>query len=98
LGASRSITYRPADAGEIRASVFEGQKNNFRDAEATAEAVQRPTMKFVATKSAEQLDLKALHRVRAKNVIVANTEGCFTRNRAAKALYIQGDGVSTSGR
>jgi transposase len=34
-----------------------GQKNDFRDAEAIAEAVQRPTMKFVATKSAEQLDL-----------------------------------------
>jgi hypothetical protein len=28
-----------------------GQKNDFRDAEAIAEAVQRPTMKFVATKS-----------------------------------------------
>src|SRR5438128_9494369 len=40
-----------------------GQKNNFRDAEAIAEAVQRPTMKFVATKTADQLDLQALHRV-----------------------------------
>jgi transposase len=45
-----------------------GQKNDFRDAEAIAEAVQRPTMKFVATKSAEQLDLQALHRVRARLV------------------------------
>jgi len=27
-----------------------GQKNDFRDAEAIAEAVQRPTMKFVATR------------------------------------------------
>ena len=41
-----------------------GQKNDFRDAESIAEAVQRPTMKFVATKTAEQLDLQALHRVR----------------------------------
>src|SRR6266481_734258 len=39
-----------------------GQKNDFRDAEAIAEAVQRPTMKFVATKTADQLDLQALHR------------------------------------
>ena len=45
-----------------------GQKNDFRDAEAIAEAVQRPTMKFVATKSLEQLDLQALHRVRARLV------------------------------
>ena len=29
-----------------------GQKNDFRDAEAIAEAVQRPTMKFVVTKTA----------------------------------------------
>ena len=35
-----------------------GQKNDFRDAEAIAEAVQRPTMKFVATKTADQLDLE----------------------------------------
>jgi transposase len=45
-----------------------GQKNDFNDAEAIAEAVQRPTMKFVATKTAEQLDLQALHRVRERLV------------------------------
>src|SRR5262245_58319110 len=45
-----------------------GQKNDFRDAEAIAEAVQRLTMKFVATKTAEQLDLHALHRVRERLV------------------------------
>src|ERR1700694_5148842 len=43
-----------------------GQKNDFRDAEAIAEAVQRPTMRFVATKTAEQLDLQGLHRVRER--------------------------------
>ena len=43
-----------------------GQKNDFRDAEAIAEAVQRPTMKFVVTKTADQLDLQALHRVRER--------------------------------
>jgi transposase len=45
-----------------------GQKNDFRDAEAIAEAVLRPTMKFVAIKTAEQLDLQALHRVRERLV------------------------------
>ncbi len=35
-----------------------GRKNDFRDAEAIAEAVQRPTMKFVATKTADQLDFR----------------------------------------
>jgi transposase len=33
-----------------------GQKNEFRDAEAIAEAVQRPTMKFVAMKTTDQLE------------------------------------------
>ena len=51
-----------------------GQKNDFRDAEAIAEAVQRPTMRFVPTKTAEQLDLQALHRVRERLVIAAH--GC----------------------
>lgn len=45
-----------------------GQKNDFRDAEAIAEAVLRPTMKFVAIKSIEQLDLQGLHRVRERLV------------------------------
>jgi transposase len=47
---------------------LKGNKNDYRDAEAIAEAVQRPTMRFVATKSAEQLDLQALHRVRSRLV------------------------------
>ena len=45
-----------------------GQKNDFRDAEAITEAVQRPTMKFVAMKTTDQLDLQALHRVRERFV------------------------------
>jgi transposase len=42
------------------------QKNDYRDAEAIAEAVQRPTMRFVAIKTEDQLDLQALHRVRER--------------------------------
>ena len=45
-----------------------GQKNDFNDAEAIAEAVQRPTMKFVPIKSADQLDLQAMHRIRERAV------------------------------
>jgi transposase len=45
-----------------------GQKDDFRDAEAIAEAVLRLTMKFVTTKTAEQLDLQGLHRVRERLV------------------------------
>jgi transposase len=42
------------------------QKNDYRDAEAIAEAVQRPTMRCVAIKTEDQLDLQALHRVRER--------------------------------
>src|SRR6202166_2618005 len=57
-----------------------GQKNDFNDAEAIAEAVQRPTMKFVATKTADQLDLQALHRVRER--LVGQRTGVINQIRA----------------
>src|SRR6202453_5079406 len=57
-----------------------GQKNDFRDAETIAEAVQRPTMKFVATKTADQLDLQALHRVRER--LVSQRTGIINQIRA----------------
>jgi transposase len=44
------------------------QKNDDRDAEAIAEAATRPTMRFVALKSQEQLDVQSLHRVRSRLV------------------------------
>jgi hypothetical protein len=39
-------------------------KSDYIDAEAIAEAVGRPKMRFVPIKTDEQLDLQALHRVR----------------------------------
>jgi transposase len=50
----------PAYANPFR----QRHKNDFRDAHAVAEAVQRPTTRFVPAKTNEQLDLQALHRVR----------------------------------
>jgi transposase len=46
----------------------QGHKNDFRDAHAVAEVVQRPTTRFVPAKTNEQLDLQALHRVRSRLV------------------------------
>ena len=59
---------------------LKGHKNDYRDAEAIAEAVQRPTMKFVATKTAEQLDLQALRRVRER--LVGQRTGAINQIRA----------------
>jgi transposase len=44
-------------------------KNDYIDAEACAEAVTRPTMRFVPIKTDDQLDLQTLHRVRERWVV-----------------------------
>jgi transposase len=46
----------------------QGHKNDFRDAYAIAEAVQRPSTRCVPVKTDDQLDLQALHRVRSRLV------------------------------
>ena len=46
--------------------VRQGHKNDFRDAYAVAEAVQRPSTRCVPIKTDDQLDLQALHRVRSR--------------------------------
>jgi transposase len=56
------------------------QKNDANDAEAICEAVGRPSMRFVAVKSAAQQDVQALHRIRSELV----------RQRTAKANQIRG--------
>src|SRR5919199_4692817 len=43
-------------------------KNDMRDAEAIAEAVTRPSMRFVPVKDLAQQDIQALHRVRERLV------------------------------
>jgi transposase len=44
-------------------------KTDYIDAEAIAEAVGRPTMRFVPLKSDDQLDLQSLHRMRERWVM-----------------------------
>ena len=56
------------------------QKNDDRDAEGIAEAASRPTMRFVALKSSEQLDLQTLHRIRSR--LVAERTNLINQLRA----------------
>lgn len=60
--ADQGHTVRLIPAQFVRPFV-KSNKNDFVDAEAIAEAVQRPTMRFVTLKSEDQLDVQALHRV-----------------------------------
>jgi len=56
------------------------QKNDTIDAEAIAEAVTRPTMRFTQIRTAEQVDLQALHRIRDQ--LVASRTGLINQTRA----------------
>jgi transposase len=61
------------------------QKNDYLDAEAIAEAVQRPTMHFVPLKTVDQLDLQALHRVRDRLVAFADRRHEGRRTECAES-------------
>src|SRR6201984_3783232 len=50
------------------APYVKSNKNDRNDAEAICEAVSRPSMRFVPVKSAEQLAIQALHRIRQRLV------------------------------
>ena len=62
----RKLGHEPRIIPAIYVKPFiKGQKNDYNDAEAIAEAALRPNLKFVAEKTQDQLDLQALHRVRS---------------------------------
>jgi transposase len=66
------------------------RKNDDRDAEALAEAATRPTMRFVELKSAEQLDVQTLHRVRDRLV----SERTSLTNQIRSLLLERGHAVA----
>ncbi len=65
----RALGFEPRIIPAIYVRPFiKGQKNDYNDAEAIAEAALRPNLKTVTEKSQDQLDLQALHRVRSRLV------------------------------
>lgn len=68
-----------------------GQKNDYNDAEAIAEAALRPNLKLVSEKTQDQLDLQALHRVRSRLV----SRRTATINQIRAFLIEQGITVRT---
>jgi len=68
-----------------------GQKNDYNDAEAIAEAALRPNLRCVSEKSQDQLDLQALHRVRSRLV----SKRTATINQIQAFLLEQGITVRT---
>ena len=65
--ALRALGHEPRIIPAIYVKPFvKGQKNDYNDAEAIAEAALRPNLRFVQEKSQDQLDLQACHRVRSR--------------------------------
>ena len=56
--------HRSPDAAGLREALWKRHKNDAIDAEAICEAVTRPNMRFVATKTREQQSCLTLHRTR----------------------------------
>ena len=60
-------------------------KNDRNDAEAIAEAVTRPSMRFVPLKCLEQQDMQAVHRIRSR--LIAERTGLANQIRGLLAEY-----------
>ncbi|MGO9722980.1 MAG: IS110 family transposase [Methylocella sp.] len=65
----RALGHQPRIIPAIYVKPFmKGQKNDYNDAEAIAEAALRPNLRVVSEKTQDQLDLQACHRVRSRLV------------------------------
>ena len=71
-----------------------GNKNDYNDARAIAEAARRPDMRFVAVKTVEQQDVQALHRLREARVEERTALCNQTRGLLAEYGIVLAQGVS----
>src|SRR5689334_20018364 len=91
----RALGHEPRIIPAIYVKPFlKGQKNDYNDAEAIAEAALRPNLRLVKEKSQDQLDLQACHRVRSP--LVARRTATINQIRAF--LIEQGIAVRTGPR
>ena len=91
--ALRQLGHQPRIIPAIYVKPFvKGQKNDYNDAEAIAEAALRPNLRVVREKTQDQIDLQALHRVRLVSRRTA------TINQIRAFLIEQGIAVRTGAR
>jgi transposase len=91
----RQLGHQPRIIPAIYVKPFvKGQKNDYNDAEAIAEAALRPNLRVVREKTQDQLDLQALHRVRSRLV----SRRTATINQIRAFLIEQGIAVRTGAR
>jgi len=91
----RALGHKPRIIPAIYVKPFvKGQKNDYNDAEAIAEAALRPNLRMVEEKSQDQLDLQACHRVRSRLV----SRRTATINQIRAFLIEQGIAVRAGAR
>src|SRR5712675_1872312 len=94
-GVLRALGREPRIIPAIYVKPFmKGQKNDYNDAEAIAEAALRPNLRVVQEKSQDQLDLQACHRVRSRLV----SRRTATINQIRAFLIEQGIAVRAGAR
>ena len=71
-----------------------GNKNDYNDALAIAEAVVRPEMRFVPIKTAEQQDIQALHRIRQAIVKARTAQANQIRGLLGEYGIVLPEGIS----
>ncbi len=77
----RELGFKPRIIPGIYVKPFnKGQKNDYNDAEAIAEAALRPNLRTVTEKSQDQLNLQAMHRVHSR--LVARRAATINQIRA----------------
>src|SRR5882757_9726902 len=93
--ALRQLDHEPRIIPAIYVKPFvKGQKNDYNDAEAIAEASLRPNLRTVREKTQDQLDLQACHRVRSRLV----SRRTATINQIRAFLIEQGIAVRSGPR
>jgi transposase len=91
----RGLGHAPRIIPAIYVKPFlKGQKKDYNDAEAIAEAALRPNLRCVQEKSQDQLDLQACHRVRSRLV----SRRTATINQIRAFLIEQGIAIRTRPR
>jgi transposase len=91
----RQLGHQPRIIPAIHVKPFiKGQKNDYNDAEAIAEAALRPNLRVVQEKTQDQLDLQSCHRVRSRLV----SRRTATINQIRAFLIEQGIAVRTGSR
>jgi hypothetical protein len=82
-----------ADPGSVRQAIYKSNKNDFLDAEAVAEAMDRQNMRPVLIKMDDHLALQALNRVRDRLIARRTRWNLAEGEQKLRQIRVACDGV-----